>query len=981
MDRQADVYSLACMLWECLAGHPPFERDSEVAVIYAQLEEEPPSLSEARADLPRELGDALARGMAKSPADRPATCGELLDEARRASGAAVGGGAPDLQTAIRRPAGRRIVALPAGLALGGDEGAFVGREDVLVALRARYARAKEGRRQFVVLGGEPGIGKTRVAAELAREAHADGAVVLFGRSDEETLVPYQPFVTALGHYLTDCGEDFEGELDAELSELSRLNPALRQSRPQLEEPLAIEPEMRRYRLFNAVASVLAFIARRRPAVLILDDLQWADPSTGLLLQYAVQEIDDVNLLVLGTLRDVEECATQQLADFLARPRPGYERISLDGLDEHDTRALLDARHGRATSGGAVDVLVEATGGNPLLLEETLKSLAESHGSGERLSEDDFRRLGVPEGAKQVIERRLARLTADTQALLAAAAVVGREFDPVLLANVTDRDPDAALSLLEEAEAAGLLRDVPEAGTFSFSHALVREALRDGQSAARRRRLHQRIGEALESERPSAAHPAEIAHHFLESRDNARALRYSLAAGDTAAESLAHEDAAGHYRRALSLLASADEQLRCEVLIKLGSVELRQGNPNSRRTFEEASGLAARLGRPELLARAALGFASRYTEAGVVDAEGIALLRSALDALAAADSALRVELTARLADNLHFGPDAEEAGRLSSEALTMARAVGDRRALVVALESRHAALLSVEHLDERLELSEELIAMAEDVGEPEMKALGHHWRVYDLLESARVDEAERERQTLNALADELGQPLYHHFVAGWDVVWAQLAGDMQEVEPLAQRFHDLGVQAQARDTQTIYRAQLIVVFRRQERLSDFVSQIRTAVEENPTLLAWRAVLPLAHLAKGDVGSAQADFEWFAQDGFGRVRRDMFWFTTICVLAEICALLRDTERAGVLYRLLEPFKERNVQVLQAACWGSAERFLGLLAGTLGDQTQAVAHLESAIAKNEAAGNAAAAAVVRRDLATLLGAREANGGAVHR
>jgi hypothetical protein len=306
---------------------------------------------------------------------------------------------------------------------------------------------------------------------------------------------------------------------------------------------------------------------------------------------------------------------------------------------------------------------------------------------------------------------------------------------------------------------------------------------------------------------------------------------------------------------------------------------------------------------------------------------------------------------------------------------MARAVGDPRALVVALESRHAALLSVDHLDQRLKLSDELIAMAEDVGEREMKALGHHWRIYDLLEAARVGEAERERKALDALAQELGQPLYHHFAVGWDVVWAQLAGQVGDVEPLAQRFHDLGIEAQARDTQTIYRAQLIAIFRRQERLSDFVSQIRAAVEENPTLLAWRAVLPLAHLASGDTRAAQADFEWFARDDFSRVRRDMFWLTTISVLAEICALLRDTTRAQVLYRLLEPFAERNVQVLQAACWGSAERFLGLLAGTLGWPV-AVAHLESAITKNDSEGNAAAASLVRRDLANLLAARRADG-----
>ena len=153
-------------------------------------------------------------------------------------------------------------------------------------------------------------------------------------------------------------------------------------------------------------------------------------------------------------------------------------------------------------------------------------------------------------------------------------------------------------------------------------------------------------------------------------------------------------------------------------------------------------------------------------------------------------------------------------------------------------------------------------------------------------------------------------------------------------------------------------------------------MQAAVEAHPTLLVWRAVLPLYHLATGDVKAAIAEFEWFAHDNFSRVRRDMFWFTAISVLAETCALLRDAPRARVLYELLEPFSERNVVATQAVCWGSSRRFLGLLAITLGRWEEAAAHLEAAIAKNEACGNPAGASIVRRDLAKLLLARGAEG-----
>jgi DNA-binding SARP family transcriptional activator len=875
-----------------------------------------------------------------------------------------------------RPAPRdRPLEFPPALSLESGDQPFVGRESALARLRERYEAAQRGTRQAVVLSGEPGIGKTRLASEFAREAHSAGAIVLYGRADADAQVPYKPFAAALGHYVTQRGgQALARELGAALSELSPLLPDLRRHLPELREPLAVEPEMRHYRLYNAVLNVLSFVARERPCVLVLDDLQWADASTGRLLLYVVQEIHDVKLLIVGTLRDDEPPRSEQVADFVARPQHGAEHVSMAGLDARETADLVMVRQGREATGTAIGVLLRATGGNPLLLEETLKSVGESDAS-VTVSEQAVRRVRVPETARRVIGRRLARLTPSTQRVLAHASVVGAEFDVRVIEALAGPSVDEVIPALEEAQAAGLLREVPDG--FSFSHALVREALQDDQSIAGRRRLHHRIGDALEALGESTVvHPAELAHHFSESRDPddaGKALKYSLQAGDRATEAFAHEDAAGHFRRAQRLLVPTDERLRCEILLKLGLVELRQGNrEESRQIFQHASELATQIEAPELFGRAAFGFASRYTEAGIVDLEGIAMLRAAREAVGDRPGAIRAQLTARLANNLHFAPDAGEAERLSAEALAIARAIEDPDALAAALDSRHSALLSVEHLDERLRLSQELVDLAQQVGDRELEALGHHWRIYDLLEAARVRDAAHERDALAACAEALHQPLYHHFCVGWDVVWAHFAGRVNEVEALAQRFYDLGMEASARDTKTIHRAQVMALRRRQERLSDFVSTVEEAVEADPTLLAWRAALPLAHLASGDPRAAFAEFEWFAQDDFGRVRHDMFWFPTVCILAETCALLRDTDRAPVLYAMLEPFRERNVQVTQAACWGSSERFLGLLAATLGRWEAATGHLESAIAKNESDGNVPAASLVRRDLARLLVAR---------
>jgi hypothetical protein len=377
-----------------------------------------------------------------------------------------------------------------------------------------------------------------------------------------------------------------------------------------------------------------------------------------------------------------------------------------------------------------------------------------------------------------------------------------------------------------------------------------------------------------------------------------------------------------------------------------------------------------------LARAALGFSGRHTEAGIIDHDAIALLREAIGTCGEGDGILRAQLIARLADALRFAQDPRATAALSLEALEMARRLGDTATLVTALESHHAALLHIEHLDERLRISDEFLVLASQIGERELQAVGLHWRIYDLLEAADVAGARQAHRELEKLASELRQPLYRHFALLWEVVWAQMEGRALDSELLAAEAYEVGRQAQARDAETVYDIQVIALRRREDLLSGYVATIEAAIDKHPSLVAWRAVLPLAHLAAGNVPEAAAAFERMAQDHFAPVPRDMFWFTAVCVLAECCALFGDQERAAELYELILPFRDCNVQVSQAAFWGSSERFLGLLAAATGRWEDAQAHFGSAIAKNEASGCPIAAAVVRRDLAEMLLARRAPG-----
>ncbi len=276
----------------------------------------------------------------------------------------------------------------------------------------------------------------------------------------------------------------------------------------------------------------------------------------------------------------------------------------------------------------------------------------------------------------------------------------------------------------------------------------------------------------------------------------------------------------------------------------------------------------------------------------------------------------------------------------------------------------------------MQLDGEILALASSTGVRELEALGRHWRIYDLFEAGDVEEARREHGVLSALAAELRQPLYRHFAVGWEVVWAQMVGRVGEAERLAQEAHELGTRAQARDADTIYAAQLLTLRRREDRLAEYVSTVETFVERHPALVAWRAVLPLAHMLRGEREEGLAAFEELARDDFAAIPRDMFWFTAVCIVSEACALIGDAARAEVLYGMLAPYRERMVQVTQAACFGSANRFLGLLAMTAGRVDDAAEHFEDALRINVERGVLPVTPFIRTEYAHMLLARRGPG-----
>ena len=330
----------------------------------------------------------------------------------------------------------------------------------------------------------------------------------------------------------------------------------------------------------------------------------------------------------------------------------------------------------------------------------------------------------------------------------------------------------------------------------------------------------------------------------------------------------------------------------------------------------------------------------------------------------------MKLQARLANRLHFAGEADRVADLSARALELARRLDDVPALLTALESRHIGLFSIHHLDERLGISQELLALAERIGEPELQARALHWRAYDLLEAGDAQAARRACDRIALLASELRQPTYWFLATRWELLWAMIADRVNEVEALIVRTHEFATRASLPEADVEAMGQRLAIAYRHRALGAYAPVLQAAIEQSPHLNIYRPVLALASLQAGDRDAAVEQFEQLAD--FEAVPRDILWLSGIALLAEVCALIGDTRRAPTLYGLLLPHRHRVVVVGMASCFGSCERYLGLLARTRSDWAAAAEHFEAALAANSAAGIASMLRMARDDYIELLDER---------
>jgi hypothetical protein len=853
-------------------------------------------------------------------------------------------------------------------------------------LRHGLAGALIGRGTLFMVAGDPGVGKTALADEIGAEAVAVGALVLWGRAWDGGGAPaYWPWLRILRRLLAE--RDVATTLDALGPEVGRRLTQLMPDLLPAPDPRAVlqaapDPDdsaAARFQVFDAVTSLLRAAAGQGPLVLILDDLHCADQPSLLLLAFLAVHLRDSPILVIGTYREAEARLDSQLAGALGDIIRHGQRLPLRGLRERDVAEVVERVAGRRPPDRVVRAIHAATEGNPFFVDEVVRLLsAEGHLD----SEAQVLGLRIPDGVRETIRHRLAPLPDRARILLATASVIGREFRFDTLQRVCELDAAELDGALSEAVDAGVIVERPASiGAYGFSHGLIREALYDDLGPQRRGLLHRAVGHALEElyAADPEPHVAELAHHFFVAAtagELAKAIDYSVRAGERALSLVAYEEASDHFERALQafgLQDRADVPRRCDLLLALGTAQSRAGNArNARETFLRAAGLARRLDAPERLARAALGYGAGMGgfEFGLVDDTLIGLLQEAREALGDEDSSLKARVLGRAATELYYSDRAEERARLSEEAVAMARRLGDRATIASTLSARYLTLWGPENSLQRLQIATDVVALGEEARDRELVLRGHDWRIVSLMELGDWVGADIELAIHARLADELRDPLHRWQVPLYQAGRAMLDGRLLDAERFAGEAFATGRGAQAQNAAQLYAVQLFALRTDQDRLSEVEQSLEEFARRYPAAPVWRAASAFAQAQLGRLDAARRAFEGLCAGGLAEVPRDGEWLSTVALLVRVGERLGDADRSAELGRLLSPYADRAVITGRGAiCQGPVSRFVAMAAATAGSDDEAIAHYEAALETARRWGAEPLAAAIRLELADVL------------
>jgi tetratricopeptide (TPR) repeat protein len=866
---------------------------------------------------------------------------------------------------------------------------YVGRIDERGMIERARCLARAGERQLVLLSGEPGIGKTRLASFEALAAHGEGFAVAWGACSEDLAVPYEPWIEVCSLLVEHVGDELLAEHVARCGgEVGRLASNLARRLPDVPTPQSSDSETERFLLFKAVAEMLRAVGASVPLCVVLDDFHWADAQSVALLKHVVRAVERGALQVVVTYRDSDLTKDHPLTGVLADLRrfEGVERIALTGLGPDEVAKLLGAAAGHELDADGLALageLATETGGNPFFVGEILRSLIES--GAVRFDEDTGRWSlnlaavrSLPDSVREVIDRRVDRLGEDAREALTVAAVVGRSFDLRLLSQLVELPEGRLLDELEAAVGATLLRESSDqVGRFTFEHALINHTLYQALGATRRARLHHRVALALESLHgtDSDEQLSDLAMHWrlaTASVDSDKAAGYAIRAGRRALERLAPSEAARLFDDALTLLSPGDTVDRCDALLGLGEAQRQTGDASYCDTLLKASRLASTLSDGERAARAALA----NTRGGVPSSLGrpvaakVAAIERALEL--DGDPDRRAMLLSQWALELLYEPDYPYRRALAEQALTLAHEIGNPNTTARVLRDFYYVYFHHDGLEHRLAHLDELRASAQAAGDPALEFGAASAELHVMVESGEMARAQAAIERRGAIADRVGEPTMRWFTAySSTTCMALLRGQLAEAERHAERAFQIGSEAAEPDAAMVYGAQLLSVRVLQGRGGEVITMLEEGVRANPLLPAWKAFLATALCWLGRRDDAAAIVTEAAVDGFQHIGFDNARTTALAMYADAAAQAGVVDAAAILYELIEPWADQIVWSGVGAA-GHARTYLGLLAAALGWDERADTHFARAIEIQERDGIVLWAARARLGWAEALAAR---------
>ena len=753
-DARSDIFAFGVVLYELLTGLHPFRKQVTSDTLGAILRDPPTPPPDSSTPADYAIFDRL---LAKTPADRYQSFEEVSVEVRRLrDSTSVWTEPPSAPADTTEPP------------LGARRTPFVGRDDERAELGCWLDRAVRGRGGLVLVGGEPGVGKTRLVEQLLDTAQQQGCLTLTGRCYEiEGTAPFIPFVEIIEQYARVAPPAVLQEtLGDAAPEVARLVPDLRRLILDIPPPLELPPEQQRHYLFKNVAEFLERVSQASSTVLLLDDLQWADTATLLLLQHLAPLLERSPVLILGTYRDVELDVNRPFAstlETLNRKRLAT-RLNVKRLPADAVCGMLAALGTPDPPGTLVAAIYQETEGNPFFVEEVFQHLKEEGAlfgaDGRWRAGLTLEELDVPEGIRLVIGRRLERVSQETQRVLTFGAIVGRGFSLSLLEALGETVGDALLTALEAAEQAHLI--VPTSARearWEFTHALIRQTLAAGLSLPRRQRLHLRVADAIEraAGHATADHAPDLAYHLYQAgalADPARTLENLTLAGETALEKAAAREATICFDRGLSLLGPDDRQARADLLFKSGQAARSDGTWEvflSR--WREALDLYEALGQGETCAHICSEMMLTHTYLQEWDQA----LELAPQALRMATPGAREEgrLLSVAGAGYATSGDYEKGGEYFTRSVTIAEKLGDPHVLGQVLFDQIAPRWGYLEIPEMVSAGERSMDLVRSVGDLWMLTDGLSIVAIGFLNLGRLSDVARMIEEYEPLAERIG----------------------------------------------------------------------------------------------------------------------------------------------------------------------------------------------------------------------------------